>query len=535
MAQALKIVLAQLNFLVGDIDGNLEKHLKAAAKARDELGADIIVFPELSLTGYLAQDLFLRRGFLHDAENALAAFISQMKDIYCVIGHPKISEHGLLNACSIIYNGKIVGDYAKQRLPNYGVFDECRYFVPGTSSCVLPIKDLALGFIICEDLWKIEPTKDAAQHGAKLIIVPNASPFEINKHEQRLALLEKRAKADKLGIVYANHVGGQDEIVFDGGSMVVDAKGELQAFAGFFKETLLSVTLATNQTALHLSIPKPVARIYDALVLGVRDYISKNQISGVLLGLSGGIDSALTLAIAVDALGKDRVHAVLMPSRYTADISMEDANSMVKTFGVSAETISIEPAYESFLKTMAPSFAGKKPDVTEENIQARIRAMILMALSNQTGRLVLTTGNRSELAVGYCTLYGDMAGGYAPLKDVPKTLVYELSRYRNELSPVIPERIIHRAPSAELASNQKDEDTLPPYAILDEILEHYLNQGLSAEEIIALGFEKATVEKVINLIRKNEYKRSQAAIGPHINHKSFGKDWRYPLTDGYKK
>ncbi len=538
MAKKLRIVLAQLNLTVGDISGNLEKHVHSAITARDKLSADVIVFPELSLTGYPPEDLLLRRNFITEANDALKKFIAEVKHIYCLVGYPHAAKQGLFNSCALIHDGNILGHYAKQRLPNYGVFDECRYFVPGTSSCVVPIHDIPTGFVICEDLWKLGPTRDAATHGAQLILSPNASPFESHKHEQRLSVLAKRAKHDHLPIVYVNHISGQDELVFDGGSMVINANGQLCQFAGFFNETLLPVDIDIS-TSPRLSpsavtIPNKVARIYQALVLSVRDYIHKNRFPGVLVGVSGGIDSALTLAIAVDALGKDRVKAVFMPSRYTADISMEDAFTLTRDLGVNAETISIESSYKSFLASLTPSFANKKPDITEENIQARCRAIILMALSNKYGHLVLTTGNRSELAVGYCTLYGDMAGGFAVLKDVPKMLVYQLATYRNQLSAVIPERTIERPPTAELAPNQKDEDSLPPYPMLDPILDDYLNKSQSIDEIVAQGFNRDTVTRVVNLIHKNEYKRRQTAIGPHINHKSFGKDWRYPVTSGFK-
>ncbi len=538
MATNLRIVLAQLNLTVGDISGNLDKHIRAAVTARDKLSANVIVFPELSLTGYPPEDLLLRKAFIHDANAALNKFISEIKDIYCLVGYPQAKEHKLYNSCALIYNGHIIGQYAKQRLPNYGVFDECRYFVPGSDSCVVPIHDLPTGFVICEDLWKLGPTSDAAQQGANLILAPNASPFETDKHEQRLSVLAKRAQRDHIPIIYTNHVSGQDELVFDGGSMVVDARGNLSQFAGFFNETLFPVDIDLTTTpqikTTNIVIPTTIERIYQALVLSMRDYIEKNRFPGVLVGVSGGIDSALTLAIAVDALGKDRVRAVVMPSRYTADISIEDAATITRNLGVATETISIEPTYQTLLDSLAPSFVGKKPDITEENIQARCRAIILMALSNKYGHLVLTTGNRSELAVGYCTLYGDMAGGFAVLKDVPKTLVYQLSHYRNQQDNVIPRCIMDRPPTAELATDQKDEDSLPPYPVLDRILERYLNHSQSIDDIIAQGFERDIVTKVVNLIRKNEYKRRQAAIGPHINHKSFGKDWRYPLTNGFK-
>lgn len=538
MTQKLRVVMAQLNLKVGDITGNLEKHIRAAIKARDELNADVIVFPELSLTGYPPEDLLLRKNFIADAQSALQKLTADIKDIYCLVGHPTQSSKGLLNVCSLIYNGNMLGQYAKQHLPNYGVFDEKRYFVRGHGHCVVPIKDIYTGIVICEDLWTPGPTREAADHGARLILAPNASPFEIDKHEQRMMVLNKRIKHDPIPIIYVNHVSGQDELVFDGGSMALDEKGNLSQFAGFFNETLHPVDIDVHATPriepAKIQVAKKEERIYQALVLSVRDYIEKNGFPGVIVGLSGGIDSALTLTIAVDALGKDRVRAVMMPSRYTADISNIDAVELADKLGVATETISIEPAFDQFIKSLAPSFKDKKPDITEENIQARCRAVILMALSNKYGHLVLTTGNRSEIAVGYCTLYGDMAGGFAVLKDVPKTLVYELANYRNRLEHVIPERTIHRPPTAELAPDQKDEDSLPPYSVLDRILESYLNHGNSIDQIVKEGFDRDVVTKIVNLIRRSEYKRKQAAIGPHINHKSFGKDWRYPITNGFK-
>lgn len=539
MTKTLRIVLAQLNLTVGDIEENLEKHISAATKARDELKANVIVFSELSITGYPPEDLLLRHSFLEAANQALQKLVSSVKDIHCVVGYPLHTSQGLFNACSLIYNGKIIGTHTKQYLPDYGVFDECRYFTPGKESCVLPIEGIPVGLVICEDLWFPGPVQQAVEKGARIILSPNASPFEVDKHDKRMSALSRRASHNHVPIVYVNQVCGQDELVFDGGSLVVNAEGNICDFAGFFNEALLPVDIEFQESTTHIqtnhiSIPHSLEKTYQALVVGLRDYVNKNHFPGVLVGVSGGIDSALTLAIAVDALGKDKVHAILLPSRYTADISNDDALEIIKHLGVSHEIISIEPMYKSILETLAPSFAGLKPDVTEENIQARSRAIILMALSNKTGKLLLTTGNRSELATGYCTLYGDMAGGYAVLKDVPKTLVYELSRFRNKNGVVIPERTIERAPTAELAPNQKDQDSLPPYDVLDSILYAYLNQGLSIEEIVQQGFNQATVEKTVKLIHRNEYKRRQAAIGTRINNKSFGKDWRYPLTNKFK-
>jgi NAD+ synthase (glutamine-hydrolysing) len=540
MKPQLRIVLAQLNFTVGDLAANVQKHLSAAITARDKLKADVIVFPELSLCAYSPEDLLLRKSFIEDNRQALQKLIREIKDIYCLIGHPKASEAGLFNQCSLIFNGQMLASYAKQCLPNYGVFDESRYFTAGTTSSVLPICGIPTGFLICEDLWRLEPLKKLAAEGAALIVVPNASPFEVGKQEQRLALLSKRASSTGLAIAYVNAVGGQDDLLFDGGSMMVDAQAKLCQRAACFQEALLPVDITLDKGSVSCvsssinPLPSKEQSMYQALVLSLRDYVEKNHFKSVIVGLSGGIDSALTLTIAVDALGKDRVHGVMMPSRYSTAMSLEDAHLLADTLQVQKHVIPIEPAYQAFLNSLPIDFNHQKPNVTLENIQTRVRAIILMALSNQYGHLVLSTGNRSELAVGYCTLYGDMAGGFCLLKDVLKTEVYQLAHYRNSLQPVIPKRSIERAPSAELAPDQKDEDSLPPYSLLDQILNAYLEQGLSQDDIIAQGFDHDMVVAVIGLIKRNEYKRKQAVIGTHLHHKSFGRDWRYPLTNGWK-
>lgn len=539
MSKKLRIVLAQLNFCVGDIQGNLQKSIAAAIHARDELKADLIIFPELNITGYPPEDLLLRKAFIQAATEALYKFMAEVKNIYCVISHPHLTSQGLFNSSSFIYNGTILGRYAKQHLPNYGVFDEVRYFTAGNSSCVIPVNGVPIGMIICEDLWNNNPLQQAAYQGARIILVPNASPFEIDKHEQRHTILSKRAKTANLPIVYVNCVGEQDELVFDGGSMVIDQEGNICQFAGFCNETLLPVDIEINTTETRVpkhnfTLPNEEQRVYDCLVLGVRDYLQKNDFHGALIGVSGGIDSALTLAIAVDALGKENVEAIIMPSRYTSEISMEDAIGVATNLGVAHQIISIEPSFSSFLTSLEPSLHDTKVDITEENIQARCRGIILMALSNKFGKIVLATGNRSEMAVGYATLYGDMCGGLAVLKDIPKTLVYQLADYRNRVHPVIPKRTLDRPPTAELAPGQKDEDSLPPYSLLDKILELYLNQELSIDDIIAQGFDEATVNKIVKLINRNEYKRRQAAIGIRINHKAFGRDRRYPITSKFQ-
>lgn len=539
MTKTLRIVLAQLNLCVGDLANNLKKHIEAAIKARDEHEADVIVFPELSLTGYSPEDLLYRDDFITECKNALEEFIQQVQGIYCLITAPYLKNEKLYNAAFLIYNGKIIAQYAKHQLPNKTVFDECRYFTPGRKTCIAHIKNIPIAIIICEDIWRISPARTAAQHGAKLLLVPNASPFETDKHERRKRLLAQRARKNKLTIVYVNTVGGQDEIIFDGGSMVVDHKGQIAQCAGFFNEELYAVDIHISTklevTQVAYVEPSQDEKIYSALTLGLRDYIEKNNFPGVIVGASGGIDSALTLALAVEALGPKRVQAVIMPSRYSADISMEDALQLVKNLKIKHRIISIEPMYQQFLDGLSEAFAGKEFNHTEENIQARCRGILLMALSNQTGNLVVTTGNRSEYAVGYCTLYGDMAGGFALLKDVFKTEVYALARYINRQQEIIPQRTIDRPPSAELAPNQKDEDSLPPYSVLDEILKCYMNNYQTIDEIVAQGFERETVQKIVSLLHKNEYKRRQSAIGPRINFQAFGKDWRFPITNRYKK
>lgn len=540
MAKKLRIVLAQLNLCVGDIYGNLDKLINAAKLARDELAADIIVFPELSITGYPPEDLLFRKAFIDQATEALYEFKNQVQNIYCVIGHPHATSQGLFNSCSLVYNNTILGRYAKQHLPNYGVFDEYRYFIPGNSACVIPINGIPVGIVICEDLWHPAPIQQAATQGARLILSPNASPFEMDKHEQRVQVFSKRAKAANLPIIFVNQVGGQDELVFDGGSMVIDQEGNVVQHVGFFNVNLLPINIEVSTVqgkieSLPITLPTQEERTYQALVLGVQDYIHKNHFTGVLVGVSGGIDSALTLSVAVDALGKENVHAILMPSRYTSKMSMEDALILVKNVGVAHDIISIEPSFSCFLENLAPIFKGKKIDITEENIQARCRGLIIMAISNKFGKIVLSSSNRSEMAVGYTTLYGDMVGGFAVLKDIPKTLVYRLAHYRNQLNAVIPQRILDRPPTAELAPDQKDEDTLPPYSVLDKILDLYLNQELSIEQIIAQGNEHDIVTKVVSLVHKSEYKRRQSPIGVRINHKAFGRDRRYPMTSGFGK
>jgi NAD+ synthase (glutamine-hydrolysing) len=537
---ALRIALAQLNPTVGDIDGNAAKIVAWALRARDELKADLVVFPELALTGYPPEDLLLRPGFLDATLAGLEEIKRQVRGIDVILGYPRSATGGLYNAASLLRDGRIVGSYHKVHLPNYGVFDERRYFVPGGETCVVEVKGIPVGLTVCEDIWLPGPVEEAAAAGARLVVNINASPFHLGKGDEREGVLQQRIEAARVPVVYVNQVGGQDELVFDGHSFVMDAVGQVSQRAPGFEEGLFpaefhgadDVVWPVPQDALP--VMGDDESIYSALVLGVRDYIAKNGFAGVVLGLSGGIDSALALAIAVDALGADRCEAISMPSRYTADMSIEDARLEAEALGVPFRVIPIEPTFNAFLDSLKDEFAGLPPDVTEENIQARCRGVLLMAVSNKKHKMVLTTANKSETAVGYSTLYGDMAGGFDVLKDVPKTLVYRLAEYRNRMAPVIPRRVIERAPSAELAPGQRDSDTLPPYDVLDGILERYVERDQSIDDIAAAGFERATVERVARLVDRNEYKRRQAPPGPRITRRAFGRDRRYPITNGFK-
>ena len=510
-----------------------------ARHARNEQRADAIVFPELSLTSYPPEDLLLRPELLNRVDQALERIRRSVKGIDVILGYPRSLQGKLYNAAGVIRNGEIVGEYHKQFLPNYSVFDEKRYFEPGHNPCVIDLKGIPTGLTICEDIWEEFPAAQAKSAGARLLLNLNASPYYHGKAPERETLVQQRARDNGLPIVYVNLVGGQDELVFDGGSFTINANGEMAQRCPYFSEILaLAEFVETRgaivpQTAEITPAPGEDESVYRALVLGVRDYVTKNGFSGAVLGLSGGIDSALTLAIAVDALGAEQIEAVLMPSRYTADMSNEDAIAEVQALGVEHSVIPIEPAFASFLEMLSEEFAGLPPDVTEENIQARCRGIILMAISNKKGKILLTTGNKSEMAVGYSTLYGDMAGGFAPIRDVPKMLVYRLAEYRNSISPVIPQRVLQRPPSAELAPDQEDTDSLPPYEILDPILLRYVEQNQSLEQIVAAGFDQAMVQRVIDLVDSNEYKRRQAPPGVKITRRAFGRDWRYPLTKGF--
>lgn len=537
--EKLRVVMAQLDFLVGDIPGNTDLVIRATRKAEEEHGADIVVFPELCLTGYPPEDLLLRPSLDIRVSEAIARLQNEKFSSAIVIGAPVREEALLYNAAVVIQNGSVTGCYFKRFPPNYQVFDEKRYFAEGKDALVVTIKNVPVGITICEDLWASGPVEDSAAAGARVILSLNASPYDIGKQARRKALLESKSRENQASIVYVNLMGAQDELVFDGGSMVFDHSGVLAAEAPQFSDGLFAVDFLCDHHCQPVAQPLPEepaleANVYSALVTGVRDYVNKNGFKSVVLGLSGGIDSALTLAIAADALGADRVRAVMMPFRYTSDMSLEDAQAQAAIMGVHYDVFSIEPMYDAFMASLAAPFAGTKPDTTEENLQARLRAVLLMSLSNKFGSLVLTTGNKSELAVGYSTLYGDMAGGLDVLKDVPKTQVFQLARYRNTLSAVIPERVITRPPSAELAPDQKDEDSLPGYDILDQILNLYIERDFSADAIVAHGFDRTDVERVVRLVDMNEYKRRQAPIGVRITERGFGKDRRYPITNGWK-
>lgn len=534
----MKLALAQLNLLVGDIDGNARKVASVAARARDELGASAIVYPELTLTGYPPEDLLLRPAFIERVNHALDRLKQEVHGIDLVLGYPSAREDKLFNAAGVIRDGRIKAEYHKAELPNYSVFDEKRYFAAGRDSCIAQIDGVAVGLTICEDIWFPEPVQRAATAGAQVILNLNASPYHTGKAPEREESVANRARENKLPIVYVNLVGGQDELVFDGGSFAMDASGSLVQRSVFFKEQLSTLEFDHQVRPVPAEItkePEELDAVYNALVLGVRDYVSKAGFNGVVLGLSGGIDSALTLAVAVDALGADQVEVVLMPSRYTADMSNEDAAEQARNLGVDYRTIPIEPAFNAFLGMLKEEFAGLPMDVTEENIQARCRGIILMAISNKSGRMLLTTGNKSEMSVGYATLYGDMAGGFAPLKDVPKTLVYQLAEWCNREIEVIPRRVITRPPSAELRPEQKDTDSLPPYDILDTILQQYVEEDHSVEYLIEQGFDEQTVRRITRMVDVNEYKRRQAPPGIKVTRRAYGRDRRYPIVNGFNK
>ncbi len=536
----LNILMAQINTLVGDFEGNTRKVIDVVRRAESAHPRPVVVFPELTLSGYPPEDLLLRPSLELRVERALAQLCQELTgDGWAVIGYPRCREGQLYNVAGVIHGGDIVAEYRKQCLPNYQVFDEKRYFKVGDRPCVVDIQGVAVGLTVCEDIWEPHPAQQAAEAGAELLLNLNASPYHRGKRGERWQQVGARAKDSAIPVVYVNQVGGQDELVFDGGSFAVTANGEVCRAAPNFVEGEFWLQARRQGASLRLShgdIAQPLDEleaVWQALVLGVRDYVNKNRFPGVVLGLSGGVDSALTLAVAVEALGAERVEAVMMPFRYTAQISVEDAAEQSRMLGVRHKVISIEPMYEAFMTGLQEEFAGCEPDATEENLQARCRGVLLMAISNKKGSLVLTTGNKSEMAVGYSTLYGDMAGGFDVLKDVPKTLVYALCRYRNSLGPCIPARVIERPPSAELRPDQTDQDSLPDYDVLDRILELYVDQDCSATEIIRRGMDPDDVHRVLRLVDINEYKRRQAPIGVRVSQRGFGRDRRYPITSGW--
>jgi NAD+ synthase (glutamine-hydrolysing) len=540
MASHVRVAIAQINCTVGDLEGNSRRILDMAQRAA-HAGARILLTPELSLTGYPPEDLLLRRAFYGAADRALTALAAQLlrfPELHAVIGHPTAREGQRFNASSLLHGGLIEGTYYKHDLPNYDVFDEQRYFTPDNRPLVFDVDGTRFGVNICEDTWFPYAPECARAAGAQVLLVPNASPFHLGKQAQRLERMRANVSRFGLSLAYANLVGGQDELVFDGASFVLDGTGALRQMAPQFEEHLLLVDFVDGAPAAGrcAELGSTEQQAYSALLLGVRDYLGKNGFPGAIIGLSGGIDSALVLAVAVDALGPERVRTVMMPSQYTADISSVDARAMAQAVGVRYDELPIKPAFDAFLATLAHEFRGMPWDTTEENIQARIRGTLLMALSNKSGSIVLTTGNKSEMAVGYCTLYGDMAGGFAVIKDIRKTLVYALARYRNGLgsTPIIPERILTRAPSAELRPNQTDQDSLPPYEVLDAIIERYMERGDAVREIVADGYAEEDVRRVVRLIRVNEYKRRQAPVGIRITHRGFGRDWRYPITNRFR-
>ena len=537
MADTLRISLAQCNFHVGDISGNASRIIEVAQQSASE-GSDLVVFSELALTGYPPEDLLLRPSLQQRVSQALTDIAEASHAIAIVLGYPLQTENGLFNCAGIWYQGRCIGQYAKQELPNYQVFDEKRYFSCGSEPCVVDFRGVRLGLTVCEDIWFDAPVAQSVAAGAEMILNLNASPYHMGKHEERVALVGRHVESHRVPILYVNQFGGQDELVFDGSSFAMSADGmNVLQLPSWEASTGQVIYEDGRLQALSASEPArydALADLYQALVLGVRDYVNKNRFPGVLLGLSGGIDSALTLAIAVDALGPERVRAVMMPFKWTSGMSKEDAALQAEAMGVKYQSISIEPMYATFMDALADDFAGLAVDTTEENLQSRCRGVLLMALSNKTGSMVLTTGNKSEMAVGYATLYGDMAGGYGALKDVYKTKVFALAEYRNTISPVIPQRVIDRPPSAELAPDQVDEDSLPAYPVLDAILELYIEHDHSAEQIITAGYERDDVMRVLRLVDVNEYKRRQAPIGVRVTRRGFGRDRRYPVTNGWK-
>jgi len=542
MKQSLRIALAQLDLLVGDVHGNATRVVNTARQARADLGADLVLFPELSLSGYPPEDLLFHRGFRRQIESGLTKLREDVQDISVMVGFPEYAGKAIYNSAALIGGGMIAAIHRKAELPNYKVFDEKRYFQAGAQPTVADVQGFRCGLLVCEDIWEPEAAQLARADGAELLIVINASPYEIHKQRERETVARARVLDVGLPMAYVNMVGGQDELIFDGNSFVMNADGAVVMRAPPFREGTYVVDFVRESRGRVVPQPGHIepelsdeASVYGALVVGVRDYVNKHGFPGVVMGLSGGIDSALTLAIAVDALGADRVHAVMMPSRYTSSMSLDDAKEQAQLLGVKYSVLSIESMFEATLATLKNEFAGRPPDATEENIQSRCRMLLLMGISNKTGKMLLTTGNKSEMAVGYATLYGDMAGGFAPIKDCSKMLVYRLAAYRNAGGRVIPQRVIDRPPSAELRPDQRDSDSLPSYEVLDAILEAFIEEDLSVDEIEARGFDRATVGRVLDMVKRNEYKRRQAPPGVRVSRRAFGRDWRYPITNGYRR
>ena len=540
--QSLRIALAQLDLLVGDVHGNATRVIDTARRARAQLNADLVLFPELSLSGYPPEDLLFHRGFRRQIEDGLAKVRDELPDISVMVGFPEYVGNLIFNSAALIHGGAIAAVHRKSELPNYKVFDEKRYFLPGTQPSVVDLNGIRCGLLVCEDIWAPESAQLARAQGAELLLVINASPYEIHKQREREIVARARVLDVGLPMAYVNMIGGQDELIFDGNSFVMNAAGEVVLRAPAFVEGIYGVEFVRDTAGRIVPVPAVVepelsdeASVYGALVVGVRDYVNKHGFPGVVMGLSGGIDSALTLAIAVDALGAERVHAVMMPSRYTSTMSLDDAKEQAQLLGVKYSLLSIENMFEATLATLKDEFAGRPPDAAEENIQSRCRMLLLMGISNKTGKMLLTTGNKSEMAVGYATLYGDMAGGFAPIKDCSKMLVYRLAAFRNASDRVIPQRVIDRPPSAELRHDQKDSDSLPAYDVLDAILEAFIEEDLSVDEIVARGFDRTTVGRVLDMVKRNEYKRRQAPPGVRVSRRAFGRDWRYPITNGYRR
>jgi NAD+ synthase (glutamine-hydrolysing) len=541
-AGQVRCCLAQLNLVVGDVDGNTSRIIAAADEARDRLRADVVLLPELAVSGYPPEDLLFHSGLRTQVARSLDQLRRDVRGITLIAGYPEYDGAKIFNSAIVIRDGEVLANHRKACLPNYRVFDEKRYFTPGTEPTVVDLSGIKAGVLVCEDIWDAEPARLARAAGAEVLLVINASPYEVDKQTQRERQIG-RARVAETGIpmLFVNLIGGQDELMFDGNSFVMNAQGEVTFRAPAFTQGLYAVDLSVDASGKVRPLPGDIVplqgqeeSVYGALVQGTRDYVDKHRFPGVVLGLSGGVDSALTLVIAVDALGAHRVHSVAMPSRYTSQMSKDDAAQQAALLNVEHSVISIEGMFDATLAALHDEFAGRAPDTAEENIQSRCRGVLLMGISNKTGRMLLTTGNKSEMAVGYATLYGDMAGGFAPIKDCSKLLVYRLCAWRNEQSRVIPTRVIERPPSAELRYDQKDTDSLPPYSVLDPILEAFIEEDLSVDQISARGFDRATVGRILDLVKHNEYKRRQAPPGVRVSGRAFGRDWRYPITSGYK-